>query len=189
MNDQDPAPIHGDPTAFVIDDQVAIALLADIQIRAAMARGDFDDLPGSGMPLNLPDHHDPDWWLKSLMEREHVVLLPPSIQLRKDDATLNGRLDEMSDEGEVRREIDEFNKRVIRARYDLPAGPPLITMPRDVEATVTAWGDRRARRAEKVREQATEESPEARPRRLFSWTSIRRLLRSSRSVVTGRPPA
>ena len=99
MNDQDPAPIHGDPTAFVIDDQVAIALLADIQIRAAMARGDFDDLPGSAMPLNLPDHHDPDWWLKSLMEREHVVLLPPSIQLRKDDATLNGRLDEMSTKG------------------------------------------------------------------------------------------
>ena len=32
---------------------------------------------------------------------------------------------------------------MIRARYSLSAGPPLITMPRDVDATVAAWRERR----------------------------------------------
>ena len=32
-------------------------------IEAAARRGDFDDLPGAGKPLNLPDTDDPDWWV------------------------------------------------------------------------------------------------------------------------------
>lgn len=149
----------GDPSAFVIDDEVAVALLADRQIQAALARGDFDDLPGRGKPLATSGHHDPEWWLRSLMERERVVLLPPSIQLRKDDAVLDERLDSLWTEGEVRREVEEFNERVIRARYDLPAGPPLITMPRDVDATVEAWrGRRRTARSEPEPERAPERS-------------------------------
>lgn len=141
-----------DPYAFAIDDAVAIALLADFQVRKAIARGDFDDLPGSGEPIDLPDHHDPEWWIRSLVQREHIALLPPSIQLRKDDAALDECLDQLADEKAVRREIDDFNQRVIRARYEPPAGPPLITMPRDPDATVGAWAERRAARAAKTRE-------------------------------------
>jgi hypothetical protein len=140
-----------DPYAVVIDDQVAIALLADHQVRKAIARGEFDDLPGSGEPIDLPEHHDPEWWVRSLMERERVALLPPSIQLRKDDAALDGLLDHLWDEASVRREIEDFNARVIRARYEPPVGPPLITMPRDPDATVAAWVDRRAARADEAR--------------------------------------
>jgi Domain of unknown function (DUF1992) len=150
-----------DPYAFAFDDAVGIALLADLQVRKAIARGEFDDLPGSGKPIDLPDQHDPDWWLRSLMQREHIVLLPPSIQLRKDDAALDVHLDQMWNEKAVRREIDEFNARVIRARYQLPAGPPLITMPRDPDATVTAWADRRAARAQKARDARAEKAREA----------------------------
>lgn len=141
-----------DPYAFAIDDAVAVALLADFQIRKAIARGDFDDLPGSGEPIDLPDQHDPEWWIRSLIEREHVALLPPSIQLRKDDSELDARLDQLADEKAVRREIDDFNASVIRARYEPPAGPPLITMPRDPDATVAEWADRRAARRRKPRE-------------------------------------
>jgi hypothetical protein len=143
-----------DPYAFAIDDGVAVTLLADLQVRKAIARGDFDDLPGSGEPIDLPDQHDPEWWVRSLIQREHIALLPPSIQLRKDDAALDGLLDEMSEEAAVRREIEDFNARVIRARYELPSGPPLITMPRDPDATVAAWADRRSARAEQARRAA-----------------------------------
>lgn len=176
MDDQERPEAFYDPCAFAIDDGVAIALLADLQIRRAIARGEFDDLPGSGKPLDLPDRHDPEWWIKSLMERERVVLLPPSIQLRKDDSALDARLDEMSNEESVRREIDDFNQRVIRARYELPVGPPLITMPRDDDATVAAWADRRATRVKRLREQAHGETQvdRRRPRRVLRMLGWKR---------------
>ena len=164
------------PAAFAFDTEVAIALIADMQIRKAIERGEFDDLPGSGKPLDLPDHHDPDWWLKSLMKRERIVMLPPSIQLRKDDAALDAELDKLSTEATVRHEVEQFNERVIRARYQLPAGPPLITMPRDIEATVVAWADRRATRAFEAREKADAEA-QAREEVKRRDRSRRRLLR------------
>lgn len=154
--------------AVPIDSEVALALLAEMQIRRAIKRGEFDDLPGAGEPLDLTDAHDPDWWLKRLMKREGFVVLPPSIQLRKDDAALDDLLDGLSSENDVRHELENFNARVIRARYALPAGPPLVTMPRDVEETVRAWAERRARRKAEERERLHQEEAErrsVRPRR------------------------
>ena len=116
----------------------------DLQIRQAMARGAFDDLPGAGKPIEgLGTEHDPDWWLKRMVKREQVSVLPPSLQLRKEDAELDGVLDRLHAESEVRREVEEFNARVIRARYTPVDGPPLITQPKDVDATVAAWRERR----------------------------------------------
>jgi len=171
-----PPLIFYNPAAFAFDTEVAIALIADMHIRKAIERGEFDDLPGSGKPLDLPDHHDPDWWLKSLMKRERIVMLPPSIQLRKDDAALDAELDQLSNEAAVRHEVEQFNERVIRARYQLPAGPPLITMPRDVDATVVAWGARRATRAVEARKKADAEA-QAREEVKMRDRSRRRLFR------------
>lgn len=163
-DEQPPAPFFN-PYAVAIDDEVAIALLAEMHIRKAIERGDFDDLPGSGKPLDLQDLHDPDWWLKAFMRREKLVVLPPSIQLRKEDAALDGLLDELWSEDDVREEVEEFNRRVLRGRYQPAAGPPLVTMPRDVEATVTAWAARRAARAAQARERPQAEAPDADDRR------------------------
>ncbi|MFD6176962.1 MULTISPECIES: DnaJ family domain-containing protein [unclassified Isoptericola] len=159
MSDEQPPAAFFNPYAVAIDDQVAIALLAEMHITKAIERGDFDDLPGAGKPLDLQDLHDPDWWLKAFMRRERLVVLPPSIQLRKDDAALDGRLDEMWSEDDVREEVEEFNRNVLRARYQPAAGPPLVTMPRDVDATVAAWAQRRAARAAQAREQRQAEAP------------------------------
>ena len=75
----------------------------DLQVRRAMERGEFDDLPGAGKPIEgLGGEHDPDWWIKRLVERERIVVQPPSIQLRKDDAALDDLLDRMWSEAEVR---------------------------------------------------------------------------------------
>jgi hypothetical protein len=114
----------------------------DVQIRQAQERGDFENLPGKPIE-GLGGDHDPDWWLKKLVERERIAVLPPSIALRKEDAELDARLDTINVERDVRREVEEFNERVIKARYSLSAGPPLITMPRDVDETVAAWRERR----------------------------------------------
>jgi hypothetical protein len=113
-----------------------------------MRRGDFDDLPGAGKPIkSLGTQHDPDWWIKQLVEREKISgVLPPALQLRKDDAELDARLDRHTAESEVRRILEEFNARVMKARYTPVDGPPLVTQPREVEAAVDAWRERREAR-------------------------------------------
>lgn len=126
----------------------------DLQVRQAIERGDFDDLPGAGKPLKLDDTHDPNWWIKKLVERENVALLPPSVALRKEDAELDATLDRLPNETEVRKHLKDFNERVVAARYRLPEGPPLVTMPRDVDAAVAAWTERRAARLAEQRAKA-----------------------------------
>lgn len=146
----------------------------DQQIRVAMAKGEFDDLPGAGKPIEgLGRDHDPDWWLKKLVERENITVLPPSLQLRKDDAELEERLDGLFNDTEVRREVEDFNARVIRARYSPQDGqPPLVTMPRDVDATVAAWRERRDERAAAARARREQQQAEA-PQRRRWWRQRR----------------
>ena len=147
----------------------------DLQIQQAMARGEFDDLPGAGKPIrDLGSSHDPDWWLKQLIERERITgVLPPALQLRKDDAELDGRLDDLHVESEVRREVEEFNQRVLKARYTPVDGPPLITQTRDVDAEVASWRARRTSRptsrptTRPTNGPAREDPPARRKRRWF----------------------
>lgn len=118
----------------------------DVQIQQAVARGDFDDLPGYGKPLRLRDTNDPDWWVKGLVEREKLTgVLPPALQIRKDDAALDGQLDRLNTERQVREAVAEFNAAVRRALYSTWGDPPVVTSPRDVEEEVARWRDRRAR--------------------------------------------
>lgn len=132
----------------------------DLQVRRAMERGDFNDLPGAGKPIEgLGTQHDPDWWLKQLVERERIAVLPPALQLRKDDAELDDRLDRLDVEREARSCVEEFNARVLRARYTPVEGPPLITMPRDVDTTIEAWRERRAARRRTAPADAAPETP------------------------------
>ncbi|WP_278258534.1 DUF1992 domain-containing protein [Nocardioides convexus] len=53
----------------------------DLQVRQAMERGEFANLPGAGKPIEgLGETHDPDWWVKRLVERERITVLPPALQ-------------------------------------------------------------------------------------------------------------
>jgi hypothetical protein len=128
----------------------------DLQVRRAMERGEFDDLPGAGKPLDLPEKHDPDWWVKKLIEREQITgIAPAAISLRLEDAELDAVLDREATEDGVRRVVEDFNRRVVEARRQLTGGPPVITPTRDPVGEVEAWRQRREqRRAERRREQA-----------------------------------
>ena len=143
----------------------------DQQLRIAMERGDFDDLPGYGKPIeDLGVEHDPDWWIKKLVERENIAILPPALALRKEDAELDGRLDRINVEAEVRREVEDFNARVRKAIYTPPtgpSGPPVITQQRDVDAEVAAWRERRTARIDAQR--ATRAATEPPPRKRTWW--------------------
>ena len=49
----------------------------DQQIREAREAGLFDNLPGAGKPLpNVADGYDPLWWVKQLVQREQISVLP-----------------------------------------------------------------------------------------------------------------
>jgi hypothetical protein len=54
-------------------DQRHFESYAEQQIREAMARGEFDDLPGAGKPLaGASAPYDPEWWAKGFIVREQA---------------------------------------------------------------------------------------------------------------------
>ncbi|PJI84867.1 DUF1992 domain-containing protein [Luteimicrobium subarcticum] len=129
------------------EDVVLKARWVDHVVEDAIARGEFDDLPLQGKPIpSLGTHHDPDWWVKQLVEREHVTgVLPEALQLRTDDARLDAHLDRERTEAGVRAQVEEFNRRIVEARRQLLGGPPVVTPLRDVETEVERWRSRRER--------------------------------------------
>ncbi|MEL7977881.1 DUF1992 domain-containing protein [Isoptericola sp. F-RaC21] len=120
------------------------ALWVDTVVDQAIRRGEFDNLPLEGKPIpGLGGTHDPDWWLKNLVEREQITGVLPAAQLRRDDAELDETLDREPEEDRVRAIVEEFNARVIDARRQLLGGPPVVTPTRDVEREVQRWRERR----------------------------------------------
>jgi len=123
------------------------ALWVDTVVDQAIRRGEFDDLPLQGKPIpGLRGTHDPDWWLKNLVEREQITGVLPAAQLRRDDAELDETLDREPEEERVRATVEEFNARVVDARRQLLGGPPVVTPTRDVEREVQRWRERRRAR-------------------------------------------
>jgi hypothetical protein len=154
----------------------------EIQLQQAMRDGEFDNLPGAGKPIPGIDRpHDPDWWLKRLIEREQISVLPPALALRKEDAELDVVLDRETTPQGVRRVVEDFNARIIEARRQLQGGPPVITPLRDVDEQVAAWSSRRDERiahqkAVLAQIRAAERAAAPPPwwRRLLGWLRGRR---------------
>ena len=97
-------------------------------IEEAERRGVFEDNPYHGKPLPSNDgRHDPDWWIRSKIEREQITgIAPPAFALKKEDAELDGQLDALSTEADVRDVLEDFNARVKEARRQLLGGPPVL---------------------------------------------------------------
>lgn len=124
------------------------AAVVENAIQQAIRRGEFDDLPGAGKPIpGLGETHDPDWWIRRKIESEKLTGLgPPALRLRVENAELEGTLDALSREADVREALEDFNRRVIDARRQLQGGPPVVTPTRDVDSEVAAWQERRSAR-------------------------------------------
>lgn len=114
------------------------------QIREAMERGDFDNLPGAGRPLNLgrPGHERP--WAERRMEGEDLAgVLPGPLGVRRQKQDIQETLADVSDEETARAIIVHLNEQIVRANVMPWRGPTIITGRLDVEATLEEWRRRR----------------------------------------------
>jgi hypothetical protein len=122
--------------------QIRYESLIDQQIRAAEARGEFDDLPGAGKPLPGGDKpYSEDWWLKQLVERENIGrhALPPSLALRKEAQDLRAGIVPGRTERAVRDAVADYNERVVEARRKPLSGPSVALEELNADEVVQAW--------------------------------------------------
>jgi hypothetical protein len=89
--------------------------IAEEKIREAMARGEFDNLPGAGKPLALED----DSMVPGELRVAYKILknagcLPPELELRKEIVTLRSLLTAIEEESEKRRKLKELDGKLLR---------------------------------------------------------------------------
>jgi len=117
----------------------------DKQIRDAMERGEFDDLPGKGKPLpDIDTPRDELWWVRGLLKRENVQFLPPTLQVRKDLDEVRERIAATDDEAVVRTLVAEINEKIREVNRSVVTGPPSTLFPLHVETVVERWRAERA---------------------------------------------
>jgi Domain of unknown function (DUF1992) len=118
----------------------------DAQIRVARENGVFDNLPGAGKPLpNLGQEYDPLWWVKQLVKREQISILPPSLELLRKVETERAAIEKLHDEASVRRRVAALNVEIAKVNATVVEGPPTRLGTLDVDQVVARW--RRARSA------------------------------------------
>ena len=103
-------------------------------IREAQERGEFDDLPGAGNPIEgLDKPHDPYWWIKQLLEREGLSVTPPALALKKE---IEKRLAGAPTERALRRVVTELNEKI--AELNRTGSRSDIAL-LDADAVVARW--------------------------------------------------
>jgi hypothetical protein len=94
------------------------------QIREAQERGEFDNLAGAGKPLpGLTGQYDDMWWVKQVVQRERLSLLPSMLALRKEAEELLAGLADVPSELAVRDQVEDYNARVVAAIRQPRDGP------------------------------------------------------------------
>jgi hypothetical protein len=89
--------------------------LAEQRILEAQRKGEFDDLPGKGKPLELEDlSWVPDELRIGYMVLKNAHVLPPEVELLKDIHTLEDLLKHVEDEGERKALAKSIHWKVIR---------------------------------------------------------------------------
>jgi len=89
--------------------------LAEQRILEAQRKGEFDDLPGKGKPLELEDlSWVPDELRIGYMVLKNAHVLPPEAELLKDIHILEDLLKHVEDEGERKALAKSIHWKVIR---------------------------------------------------------------------------
>jgi hypothetical protein len=117
----------------------------DRQIREARDRGEFDDLPGHGKPIDgLDQPRDELWWVRQMIQRESLSVTPPTLAVRKALDEAKAAIAEQSSEDAVRKIVADINAKIRHVNRTATIGPPSTLMPLDVEDVVRKWQERSA---------------------------------------------
>ncbi len=89
--------------------------IVEKRIKEAQERGEFNDLPGSGKPLEIED----DSRIPEELRLAHKILknadcLPPDLQLRKEIRQMEDMLDNIPDEKERYLHIKKINFKIMK---------------------------------------------------------------------------
>ena len=89
--------------------------IAEERIREAIERGDFDDLPGKGRPLDLEDdsHLPPDLRMAYKILK-NADCLPPELELRKEIRTTEALLAGIQDTQEKYKQMKKLNYLIMK---------------------------------------------------------------------------
>ena len=118
----------------------------EAQIRVAVEGGAFDNLPGAGKPLpNLDQDGDPlSRWVKQLVQREQISMLPPSLELLRKVETELATIEKLHDEATVRRRVAALNVEIAKVNATVVEGPPTRLGTLDVDQVVARWRQTRS---------------------------------------------
>jgi hypothetical protein len=89
--------------------------IAEERILEAQRRGDFDNLPGHGKPLQLEDDsHVPEDLRLAYKVLKNADCLPPELELKKEILTTEQMLGRITDEGEKYKQLKRLNFLVMK---------------------------------------------------------------------------
>ena len=89
--------------------------IAEQRIREALERGEFDDLPGRGEPLNFEDDSRvPEDLRLAYKLLKNADCLPPELALKKEIRQMEDMLESIPDEKEKYRQIKQINYKIMK---------------------------------------------------------------------------
>ena len=93
----------------------AFQKIVEERIREAQNRGEFNDLPGSGAPLDMEDDsHVPEDLRLAYKILRNANCLPPELKLKKEIRQMEDMLDGIPDEKEKYRLIKQINFKITK---------------------------------------------------------------------------
>ena len=115
-------------------------------IHNAREAGEFEDLEGAGKPIaGITDPYDPDWWVKKLLQREKLTVLPPALELLRKVEVGLAAVWSLSGEADVRARVGLLNAEITKVNSRVVEGPSTRLASLDVDQIVGEWRARRAR--------------------------------------------
>ncbi len=92
-----------------------LAALAENKIREAVEKGELNNLPGSGQPLQVEDlSHVPEELRTSYRLLKNANILPEEMELKKEIITLQKLIDCCQENKDKRHLVKKLNEKILR---------------------------------------------------------------------------